>query len=109
MVTKPAGLASSMNGFFIDKVKSLRSKIPLVNCDPLKKMKEAMQNRQCNFNLSPVTIPEVMKIIKGLKNSSATGVDFIDTRTVKLGAELLAPAITHIINLSINTSTFPRI
>ena len=33
----------------------------------------------------------------------------MDTRTVKIGAELLAPAIAHIINLSIRTSTFPNI
>ena len=109
MVTKPAGLACSMNGFFIDKVKGLRDNIPLVNSDPLKKVKEAMQNRECNFNLRLVSVSDVIKIIKGLKNSSATGVDYIDTRTVKLGAELLAPAITHIINLSITTSTFPSL
>jgi predicted peroxiredoxin len=47
------------------------------------------------------------KLIKGLKNSYATGVDFIDTRTIKLGAEILAPAIQHISNLSISTSTYP--
>ena len=33
--------------------------------------------------------------------------DFIDTRTVKLAAKQIAPALTHIINLSISTSTFP--
>ena len=54
-----------------------------------------------------MTLEEVLKMIKGLKNSTATGVDYIDTRTVKLGAEILAPAIQHIINLSISSSTFP--
>ena len=49
------------------------------------------------------------KVIKSLKNSSATGVDFIDTKTVKLAAEVLTPALTHIINLSITTNTFPDI
>ena len=44
-----------------------------------------------------------------MKNSSATGVDYIDTRSVKLVAELIAPALTHIINLSIKSSTFPHI
>ena len=56
-----------------------------------------------------VRINDVLKIIKGLKNSSATGVDYIDTRTVKLAAELIAPALAHIINLSIRTATFPDI
>ena len=57
----------------------------------------------------PVQEDQVLKIIKGLKNSSATGVDYIDTRTVKLIAEIIAPVLTYIINLSIQSSTFPAI
>ena len=51
----------------------------------------------------------MLKLVKDLKNSSATGVDYIDTRTVKLVADLIVPSLTHIINLSIRTSTFPNI
>jgi hypothetical protein len=52
---------------------------------------------------------QVLKIIQSLKNSSATGVDYVDTRTLKLVAEMITPALTHIINLSIQTSVFPTI
>ena len=109
LVTKPAGLASSMNKFFVHKVKTLRQKIPVVDSDPLKHMKEAMRDRKCKFKMKHLSVEEVLKLIRGLKNSSATGVDYIDTRTVKLGAEVLAPAIQHIVNLSISESTFPDI
>ena len=109
MVTSPAGLASSMNRFFLDKIKRLRNSIPAVLTDPLAKMKEAMRSRSCSLHLKSVTVEDVLKIISSLKNSSATGVDYIDTRTVKLSADLIAPALTHIINLSITTSTFPNI
>ena len=68
-----------------------------------------MKWRKCSFQLQPVCVADVLKIIRSLKNSSATGVDYIDTRSVKLVAELIAPALTHIINLSIQTSTFPHI
>ena len=70
-------------------------------------MKDAMKNRRSLFTMKAVSEGDVFKVIKGLKNSSATGVDYIDTRTVKLAAEIIAPALTHIINLSIQTSTFP--
>ena len=109
LVTQPAGLASTMNRFFIDKVKSLRQNIPNVARDPLKELKEAMSHRQCKFELKKVSTEEVLKMIKGLKTSSATGMDYIDTNTVKLAAVQLAPIIAHIINLSIETSTFPNI
>ena len=48
-----------------------------------------------------------MKIIKGLKNSKSSGIDFIDTAIVKLVANEILPALTHIINLSISNSIFP--
>ena len=101
IVTRPGGLASTMNRFFIGKVRSLRENIPTVATDPLKQLKQAMKNRKCRFKMKLVSSDEVLKLIMGLKTSSATGVDYIDTSTVKLGAEMLAPAIAHIINLSI--------
>jgi hypothetical protein len=109
VVTSPAGIASSMNRFFLDKIKKLREKIPQVVSDPLGKMKEAMRNRVYSFFLQSVNEEDVVKIIKNLKNSSASGVDYIDTRTIKLVADIIAPALAHIINLSIQTSTFPSI
>ena len=72
-------------------------------------MKAAMKNRSCKFTMKPISIEDTLKLIRALKNSSATGVDYIDTRTIKLGAEVLAPAIQHIINLSISSSTFPTV
>ena len=107
IVTKPVALATSMNKFFIKKIRDLRNIIPTEDLDPLQYFKSAMKDRSCTFSLKELSVEEVLKLIKGLKNSSATGMDFIDTRTVKLGAEALAPAIQHIINLSITTSTFP--
>ena len=109
LVTSPGGLASCMNKFFLDKVRNLRSSVPTVQTDPLEKMKQAMQGRRSSFKLKTVSIVDVIKVISNLKNSSATGVDYIDTRTVKLSSEILAPALTHIINLSITTNTFPSI
>ena len=107
IVTRPVELATSMNKFFIKKIKDHRAKIPVVDLDPLQYFKSAMRNRSCTFTIKELSLEEVIKLIKGLRNSSATGIDFIDTRTVKLGAEALAPAIQHIINLSITTSIFP--
>ena len=107
IVTRPAGIASSMNKFFIEKVKTLRQNIPIVDVDPLKRMKEAMKDKQCKFKIRVVSEEEVLKLIKGLKSSTATGLDYIDTNTVKLGAEQLAPAIAFIINLLYRPLHFP--
>ena len=68
-----------------------------------------MRNRQCQFKLKLVTEQEVLKIINSLNNSSSTGVDYIDTSTIKLVRNEILPAVTKIINLSIETSVFPNI
>ena len=98
-----------MNKFFIDKVKKLRKTIPVVEADPLAKLRESMTNRVSTFELKLVTEEEVLKIIESLNISSSTGVDFIDTQTVKLVKDEIVGALTTIINLSIKTSSFPEI
>ena len=109
LITSPAGIATAMNKFFMDKIKKLRDKVPLANSDPLGKIKEAMSRKKCSFKIKQVSTTDVLKIIKDLKNSSASGVDYIDTKTVKLVADVIAPTLKHIINLSILTSTFPKV
>ena len=101
LVSSPRGLSTTMNDFFLEKIKRLRNSIPEPTADPLLRMRQAMTGRQCRFELNPVNESQVLKLMRGMKNSSATGIDYIDTRTVKLVADHLAPVLTHIINLSI--------
>ena len=107
MITSPARLAWSMNDFFINKVRQLKSRIPHTEADPLYKLKDVMKDRHCTLSLRPVTPDEVSKIICNMKNSKSTGTDFISTWIVKLVAKDIVPAITHIVNLSISSEEFP--
>ena len=68
-----------------------------------------MKDKSSVFTLKAVSPDSVRKIIKGLKNSKASGVDNIDTYIVKLIADEASPAITHIINLSIQEAVFPTL
>ena len=108
-ISSPAGLATTMNKFFIEKVNTLRNAIPRVDHDPLTTLRKSMQNRQCSFSMKQLTEEEVIKIITSLNNSSSTGINFIDAQTIKSVKHEIVTAITHIINLSIETSTFPSI
>jgi hypothetical protein len=105
----PSGLATTLNNYFINKVKGLRASIPVVQTDALAKLRETMKNRQCSFRLKMLTEQQVLDIIQSLNNSSSTGVDFIDAQTVKLVKHEIVASITRIINLSIQTSKFPDI
>ena len=107
LINSPAGLAGTMNSFFIDKVNTLRLGIPAADTDPLKKLKASLTGRQCILTFRTVHPAEVLKVINGLKDSKSTGTDNIDTWVIKLAAQDILPALTHIINLSIQQSIFP--
>ena len=108
LVNSPAGLAGTMNMFFINKVKLLRSSIPDTNSDPLYKLRDSMKDRDSTLKFKAVHPKEIRNIISKLKNSKSTGVDNIDTRIIKLVAADILPAITHVVNLSITQSVFPQ-
>ena len=108
IISKPARVATIMNEFFINKVAKLKAKIPATESDPLAKLREVFYNRQCVFKFRPVTQEEVMQIIKDLKNTKSSGMDFIDTWVVKLIAKEILPALTHIVNISISKAEFPH-
>ena len=109
ILNKPAAVAGAINSFFIKKIRNIMNNIPHVDSDPLTKLKERMKSRQCTLTFQSITEDEVLKVIKSIKPTTATGVDFIDNQTLKLVACEITPALTHIINLSISTSTFPTI
>ena len=64
--------------------------------------------RPAGFTLTCVTPKNIDYIIKNLKNSKACGLDNIDTYIMKLARPYIVPAVTHIVNLSITTLTFPK-
>ena len=107
IVNSPAGLAEVMNKFFTNKVRQLRQGIPANVSDPLKTLKETMSERTCEFSFKSVDPDKVLTIIRSLKNSKSTGLDNIDTYTIKLVASDILPALTHVLNLSIREGIFP--
>ena len=105
--TSPSRMAEIQNQYYIDKVKLIRQNMPAQKKDPLTCLRQRMQGRAKPFSPSPVTPNQIEKIISNLKNSRASGVDFIDTYIIKLIKPDIVPAICHIVNLSIQTSRFP--
>ena len=107
--TSPQRMANIMNEYYVKKVADIRAALPPPSEDPLARLRTAMAGSTApEFHLRPVHPDVVDKIIKNLKNSKATGLDYIDTNIIKLVRNELVPAITHIINTSIQTAVFPR-
>ena len=107
IVTSPAKLANIMNNFFVIKIATIRQGLPPPTDDPLITLQYIMRDRTSIFSLSSVHPDTVRKIILQLKNSKSCGVDNIDTYILKLMVDDVLPAVTHIVNLSIQQAAFP--
>ena len=109
IVTSPARLATIMNTFFVNKISRIRQDLPPATDDPLSTLQHIMKDRTAKFSLSSVHPDTVKKVILQLKNSKSSGVDNIDTYIIKLMVDDILPAVTHILNLSIQQATFPSL
>ena len=111
LLTSPTAMAEEQNRFYVKKVKDIRAKLP-VHGDPTATLRKAMEARphprSAGLTLTCVTPEKIDKIIRELKNSKASGLDQIDTYIMKLARPYIVPAVTHIVNLSISTLTFPK-
>ena len=107
IVNSPSGLATEMNDFFIHKVQRLLQKLPGPTTDPLENLTRLMETRTCSFSFQPVHPDEVLEIVMRMRNSKSTGLDNIDTASIKLIISDVLPALTHVVNLSLSTLVFP--
>ena len=61
-----------------------------------------------SFNFSMIDEGQISKHIDKLHVKKATGVDKISSKIIKLGKPALQSPLTDLINLSIQSSTFPE-
>ena len=107
LVNKPSEIADCQNECFISKIKMIQQSLPPPKSDPLAALRLLMQDRSSVFQLSTVHPDTVERIVMDLKNSKSAGLDTIDTQIVKLSLPYILPALTHIVNLSIENCHFP--
>lgn len=58
--------------------------------------------------LRPTDISEVTLVFQSLRNSRSKDADALEIRPVKYVLDLIAPVLTHIFNLALQTGTFPE-
>ena len=112
LVRKQDDLANAQLDYYIEKLDTIRKSLPKVRNDPLRYISKLFKKwnppgGKPKFSLKSVTVQETLKMLSNLKHSHSFGRDELDPATIKLVAPILAPTFTHIINLSLGTSTFP--
>jgi hypothetical protein len=109
----PAKIAQHFNEFFTGIASNLVDKLPRssnlfsVNSSPFQDYYGSKLNNSTKLSLGTVTEEFIEKELRGLNAFKSTGLDNIPARFLKDGASILKKPITHIVNLSITTSTVP--
>ena len=64
------------------------------------------QSSDTFLKLSPISVDSVASTLRGLKACKATGLDKIPAKILKLSANIIAPSLTFIFNLSLATGVY---
>ena len=99
----PLHIAESFNKLFCSIGSELAEKIPDVSLDHIPEILET----DSVFEFEEVSTECVMKLLKNICASKATGIDGISAKFLKLAYIPLSGPITHIINCSLRLSVVP--
>ena len=112
IVANPKALANAFNKIFRDKVDKLREKtMAEPKVDPVIRLNSWLAQRNDpipEFQLRPINIHQLRKIMKKLKPSRSHGLNFIDSFSLKLAFPLIEDSILHLVNLSITKKEYSK-
>jgi len=98
-----------INNFFLDKLEALGSKRKQkYMADVLEKLRRILRGHGLKFSFKKVTVAEVMKVLKKLKNKGSSGIDGLSSKIMKAASSVLAIPLTDIVNCSLETGIFPQ-
>ena len=104
IISNPKLICNNFNNYFLHVGKSLSSKIPAQDTDPISHLSG---NYTHSFYFKPATEMEISNIINKLKNNSP-GHDDLGAILFKIGRESLIPPLCHICNLSMTCGKYTR-
>ena len=100
--TSPGDIGEAFNNHFTNMGQSLAQEIPSSEIDPLAYVNPV----DGVFSFQRIDVQKVIKLLKALDVSKATGLDKIPNRLLKVATGVVAPSLTGIFNQSLVTGIF---
>ncbi len=103
-----AALADCVNKFYVEKIDKIRARIDMggSGAEPDLHLQQRQQHPQ-RFEFRPPTEMEVLRIISGLNNTPALGIDGVPVSVLKKLAPIIAAPIAHLIQMSFKYAMVP--
>ena len=96
-------IADRLNKYFVEVGSNLSNNLPPGSGD----FSEYLEPVHCVFNFSNITDDAVLRKILKLKSNKGLGPDNISPKLIKDSAEVIAPYLSYILNLSLSEGKFP--
>ena len=103
-ITSNEEIANAFNEYFTNIGPSLTNSIDESNTS-FKTFVKSAESKMDRFRL--VSVGKVVKLLKGLSNCKAAGLDKISDKILKVAATTIAPSLTHIFNHGLISNCFP--
>ncbi len=110
-VSDPKSIADAFNEYFIGIGSRLAAEYVDESCSNVDNQPinyNINQSSDTFFKLSPISVDSVASTLRGLKACKATGLDKIPAKILKLSANIIAPSLTFIFNLSLATGVYSQ-
>ena len=98
-----------MNEFYVKKVTDIKRMMHQVDEDPCAELRKMLEGRSSMFKLKSMTPENVLKTAKRMRKTTSMGRDDVPADLFLLALPYMLPAVTHIINLSLMQSRFPKL
>ena len=110
LISSPLQLAEAFNKIFCGKVQKVKADIvDYIATSPVERLRLWLSTRELPIfplDLSPITLESLRSYVKKLKGGRSSGIDDIDSFSLKLSAPLIEDVLLHLVNLAINNGSF---
>ena len=103
-ITNPESIANAFNDYFVNVGINLASKIPCTNTKFTQFLKRSYPN---SFVFYPTDNYEIFSILRNINPNKSPGPDCLDPFVIKQAAEPLAPILSYIFNISMDSGRVP--
>ena len=105
-ITSQLEMTEKFNEFFTTVGSNLASELPSSDIDPLSYLVK-IEDKASSFKFMEISDDITSEIVQNCSSKKAVGCDQISMKLLKDHSKTLVPILTHLINLTIRTSTFP--
>ena len=108
LLTDPKEVATALNNYFSDKIKTIKDEMPKPEIDMIEVLKAQSPPNIKQQEFLEINDTQLRNVVKKIKNTTATGVDTINSIVLKDIFPSIQRTLLHLVNLSLCTGTYPE-